>query len=78
MRSDRLTKWLALGAFVFNLLAVWLVYQSGEDARADNCERVSAAFDVFTDRLIAAAGAAGEAEAEAFRADVHDALNDCS
>lgn len=74
----RLAKWLAAGAFVFNLVAVGLVYLSGERARQDNCEKVTEAFDVFTDRLIAAAGAEGEAQAEAFRVDVHEALNDCS
>jgi hypothetical protein len=69
---------LALGAFMFNLLAIVLVYVAGEQAREENCEKVSEAFDVFTDRLIAAAGAAGETEAEAFRVDIHEALNDCS
>lgn len=81
MRSDRLTFWLALGAFVFNLAAVGIVWVAGEQARQENCEKVSDAGDVIVDALISAGGeltAEQQARADAFRAEVHGALADCS
>lgn len=83
----RIARYLAAGAFAFNMIAVGLVWWSGEQSRQENCRHVSEAFDVYTDALIAASQnpdrspeeqAAADAKAAAFRATIHDALDDCS
>lgn len=81
MSLTRKLSWVLATALVgvgANAVGLAWSVNDASNARQENCRRVSEAFDVFTDRLIQAFEAEGTPEAEAFRSDIHDALDDCS